>query len=258
MQLFMDFEQFSLARDLFYLNWAFIGAALGCFLNRFRRNAGISYINRTLTFAIILVSGAVAAAAGAFIVSRGAVFLDGTLYIPALLILVILAAAFRFPLAGGFSLFLLSGVFIVWVAFSLLRYPPASEGELALISNDGNRRILIGFETLSGENGGIKLVRRRSDLTVPAGSVIEITYTEVSCTPCFPIIGGGAWGLVTEIKSNAENIGGSRTLYTARGPKSSPLWGTVSQELKSSTPSQILKPGQSVSIYKEGSALISR
>ncbi|MDR0720430.1 MAG: hypothetical protein LBF78_12405 [Treponema sp.] len=254
----MNSEQFSLARDLFYLNWAFIGAALGCFLKRFKRNAGVSYINRTLTFAIILVSGAVAAAAGAVIVSGGAIFLDSALYIPALLILVILAAAFRFPLAGGLPLFLLSGVFIVWLAFSLLRYPPASEGRLALISNDGGRRILIDFETLSGENGGSKPARGQSVLTVPAGSVIEITYTEVSSVPYFPIVGGGLWGLVTEIKSNAEDLDGSGTLYTARGPTPGPLSGTVSREFKSSTPSQTLKPGQSVSIYKEGGALISR
>jgi hypothetical protein len=258
MQVFMNSEQFSLARDLFYLTWAFIGAALGCFLNCFRRSARTSYINRALAFAIVLVSGAVAAAAGAFIVSRGAIFLDSALYIPALLILIILAAAFHFPLAGGFPLFLLSGVFIVWVAFSLLRYPPAKEGELAFIANDINGRILISSEALSGENGGsVKIVLQRNDLTAPAGSVIEITYTEVTCTPWFPIIGGGAWGLITEIKK-AEDPGGSETLYTVHGPKSSPLWGTELRELKSSIPSQNLEPGQSVSVYKEGGALISR
>jgi hypothetical protein len=254
----MNTEQFPLARDLFYLNWAFIGAALGCFLRRFRRSAGISCKNRTLAFAAVLLSGAVAAAAGAFIVSGGAVFSGQALYLPALLILVVLAAAFRFPRACGLPLFLLGGVFIVWAAFSLLRYPPASGGELARITNEGARRILVSCETVSGAEDGVTPSPRRVEVAAPEGADIEITYTEVTAASHFPLIGGVSRGLVTGIKSGPASPAGGLTLYTARGPTPSPLLGTVSRELKSVTPSQILNPGQSVSVYKEGGALVSR
>jgi membrane associated rhomboid family serine protease len=118
----MEFS-FDPGRDLFYLAFLFFGAALGSFLNRFRRKCNKSFRDRSITIAILFLSGAVASLAVMLILTEATIIAYPALFIIGAVFALLALLAVRFPRTAGFSLIFLAGLGIVWVSYSFFAFP---------------------------------------------------------------------------------------------------------------------------------------
>ncbi|MDR2049979.1 MAG: hypothetical protein LBP69_11050 [Treponema sp.] len=220
----MDFEHFSISRDLFYLASLFAGAGLGCFL------AALSSVRRGrsgwISAALCFLSCAVAALSGSIALSMGAVFKAFPLFVPSAVFFVAGVLALRFPRAG-FALVFLAGVFAVFSGAAFLRYPRFSSPDDP--AGAGNRLVM----TIQPAGGGI-LVRKTPDPAGRAGSTdlaaegesaetwnlaegdpagsLYFEAVAVQAHPLFPVFGGERRGFF----SGAGR--GDETLFSVRAP----------------------------------------
>jgi hypothetical protein len=188
----MDFS-FDPGRDFFYLAFLFFGAALGSFLNRFRRECNKGFRNRSMVIAIIFLSGAVASLAVMLIFSEGkftdypALFITGAVF--ALLALL----SMRFPRTAGFSFILLAGIGIVWVSYAFSRFPRIESQNMPLAY-------------ISGEQGELSIEfipeKEKVSLTIPETHEIELIITRIEYSYFFPLVGGESRGRITAIRDN--------------------------------------------------------
>jgi hypothetical protein len=248
----MEFERFAASRDFLYLAWLFAGAALGCLFSRFRKKTSLRFRNRTVSMALCFFSCMAAALAAAFVYSEGAIYLEKTLYIPVVLLGAILILAFRFPRAAGFPLILLTGLAVVWLGFSFLRFPrldpPLGESSLpvALVRRDREDRFFIRII------GGPAGVSNTLNFDIPDnGGAFEFTLDKVVYASFYPLIGGETRGIITKIQS------GSRVLYTAP-PLRAWFPGTSEEEVRYGFPISAVEPGTGVYVCFNGENLVYR
>jgi protein-S-isoprenylcysteine O-methyltransferase Ste14 len=248
----MEFEQFAVSRDFFYLAWCCAGAALGCLFSRFRKKTTLRFRNRTVTIALCFFSCMAAALAAAFVYSKGAVYLEKTLYIPAGILGAILILAFRFPRAAGFPLILLTGLAVVWLGFSFLRFPRLDPlaGEsgppVALVRRDREERFLVRI--ISGPQGASNTLT----LEVPGDGAFEFTLDKLACASLYPLIGGEIRGTISGIRED------SQVLYTAPALGFHLPWGVSREEIRGGFPINAVQPGTGIYLYFDGKSLIYR
>jgi hypothetical protein len=146
-------------------------------------------------------SAAVAAFAGAIIVSKAAIF-DGILSfaVPALCVPVF-ALAFRFPRAVGYPLILAGGLVVVWLGCSFLRYPLVKdEGiPLAVLQNDGAGGCLLRLPAGPADEA--------LSVTLPlpeTGSSVELHAVLVGVDRFYPLTGGEERGFVSLVRRGGE------------------------------------------------------
>jgi hypothetical protein len=187
----MDFEHFSISRDLFYLASFFTGAAVGCFL------AARSSVRRGrdgwISAALCFLSCAVAALSGSIALSMGAVFKAFPLFIPSAAFFTVGVLAFRFPRAGFVFVFF-AGVFTVFVGAAFLRYP-------RLVDNSAGNLVMI----VQSVGGGI-LVRKPQDSAGWAGRTDGAGLPDPANRPSNPADADAAetWNLAEDASS--ENL----------------------------------------------------
>ena len=203
----MDFEQYAPARDLFYLAALFLGAGCGCILNRYRRKAGTRFRNLSITAGLCLFSGTAAALFAAAIYSNWSIFWETDLFLPVGILALIAALVFRFPRAAGFPVFLLSGVCVVFIGYTCLRFPLIDDSGRLRLSRDGSSRVHIEQiqpnENASQRKGGNASL---SFQTAGEDSVLEINALRLVPSKAFPLFGGVSRGLIMEIRHNGANV----------------------------------------------------
>ena len=219
----MDYNNFASARDFLYLAALFLGAGLGCILNRFRRTDSAQghrpgkkiarFRNLTVTAGLYFFSGTLAALTAAIIFSNWIIFTETTLYLPLVILTIILALAFRFPKAVGFPLILVSGVFVVWVGYACLRFPAIDGTAWGRVVLDGNNfvhvRLLSPSELESAAPGSADSPMSDTSLFFQvkgADSVLEIRAICISVPKYFPLMGGVNRGVISEIRNGNELI----------------------------------------------------
>jgi hypothetical protein len=200
----MEFEDYTTARDLFYLAALFTGAGTGCVLNLFRIESTRRFRNRAVTLALCAFSGMVAALAGSLIYSNGLIVFERPLYIPALIAVVLLILAVRFPRAAAFPLILVSGCAVIWIGYSFLQFPLISAGEPPRVSvyHAGNGQYAARFA--SGAKPGQNILISLEGERRPENRSLEFGFVRVSYAASFPLIGGENRGIVTEIRGEDE------------------------------------------------------
>jgi hypothetical protein len=199
----MEFDDYTAARDLFYLAALFAGAGIGCVLNRFRIKSTLRFRSRTVTLALCLFSGMVAALAGALIYSKGLIVFEKPLYIFAIIVAVLLVLAVRFPGAVGFPLILVSGGIIIWIGYSFLQFPSLDNGEPFRVSfsGEGQGQYIARFASGREANHEQNLTMRLESEEQSAKGFIEFSFARIAYANSFPLIGGEARGIITEIRS---------------------------------------------------------
>jgi hypothetical protein len=204
----MEFEDYTAARDLFYLAALFAGAGTGCVLNLFRIESTRRFRNRAVTLALCSFSGMVAALAGALIYSNGFIVFEKPLYIPVLIAAALPLLAVRFPRAAAFPLVLVSGCAMIWIGYSFLQFPLITAGETlrVSISNQGNGRYAARFASGKGADAEQDLLVRVEGEAQPENRFLEFTFVRLSYAGSFPLIGGENRGIVTEIRGKDEGF----------------------------------------------------
>jgi hypothetical protein len=202
----MEFEEYTAARDLFYLAALFAGAGIGCVLNRFRSKSTLRFRNRTITLALCLFSGMVAALAGALMYSGALIVFETALYIPALIAAALLVLAVRFPRAAGFPLILVSGCAVIWIGYSFLQFPRLDTKEPFRVSVfcEGKGQYTVRFASGKGAKAKQNLLIRLEGKEQPAEGFLEFCFVRVSYAPSFPLAGGENRGIITEIRGENE------------------------------------------------------
>ena len=208
----MEFEKFALARDCYYLAALLLGAGIGCILNRFRRKSTRSFRNWSITFALLLFSGALAALAGAIIYSTGQILLERSLYpylgIPAALMIL----AFRFPKAAGFPLIVLSGIFIIWISFGYLRFPEIDESGRLRITRETNGLVHIipaqhsAYENTADIKPRGKTIPVLSFQSAGNNQVLEFMIFSFSFSKALPLVGGVNRGDIAWIRCGDDTL----------------------------------------------------
>jgi hypothetical protein len=197
----MEFEDYAAARDLLYLAALFAGSGIGCVLNRFRLESTLRFRNRTVTLALCLFSGMVAALAGALIYSRGLIVFEKSLYIPVLLTAALLVPAVRFPRALGFPLILVSGCVVIWMGYSFLQFPRFDRGAFRVsVSGEGNGQYAVRFASGRRANQEQNLVIRLAGEGEGGENFLEFSFIRLGYAAPFPLIGGENRGIITEIR----------------------------------------------------------
>lgn len=201
----MNFEQFPAgnfapARDFMYLAALALGAALGCILNRFRKKATNRFRNLSVTAGFCFLSVFVVALTAAAIWSNWMVFLEIPLYFPLIIAALITALAFRFPRAAGFPVFLTSGLLLVWICLTCLRFSPVNNTGEGRLVRDENGIVHVRLIPQAGSQSEISFSYR------PAGESVNIEFKALHILIAreFPLIGGDRRGIITEVLGNNE------------------------------------------------------
>jgi len=202
----MDFDHFAPARDYYYLTALLLGAGIGCFLNRFRRNATRRFRNWSITIGLIFFSGAFAALAAAIIYSTGRILLETSLYPYLGILAAVLILAFRFPKAAGFPIILISGVFIIWISYGYLRFPAVNDSGRLRITRESNGLIHVipvvnsAGARNSGVNSGEYPLPVFSFQAEGDNQVLEFRAFCFSFSRVLPLVGGVDRGDIAEIR----------------------------------------------------------
>jgi len=181
-----------LGRDLGYLAFAMLGVALALLVSSLFRQLSIRHKNRRTSLALLFLSGALAAAAGAVVVSDAAILRDRQLLLPA----GILAAAFMFsvwfPRLVAFPLIIVAGVAVSLGSFLFLRLPELQGGAGSLatlrVGADG------GFAVRFPEEDGFMSLDS-SDPRAP----LTIQVVQVRLDRRYPLVGGQVRGAVVRL-----------------------------------------------------------
>jgi hypothetical protein len=208
----MEFEDYTAARDLFYLAALFAGAGIGCVLNRFRIKSTLRSRNRAVTLAFCLFSGMVAALAGSLIYSTGLIVFERPLYIPAAIAAALVILALRFPRAAAFPLILAAGCAVIWIGYSFLRFPLIAAGEplrvsVSPVSHDGTGgtgQYALRFASPRGAGSGQDILIRLEGRGRPEDRFLEFSLAHLSYPAFFPLIGGENRGIVTGVRGEDE------------------------------------------------------
>jgi hypothetical protein len=275
----MDFEHFSVSRDLLYLASLFTGAGLGCFL------AALSSVRRGrsgwISAALCFLSCAVAAISGSIILSTGAVFTAFPLFVPAAAFFVTGVLALRFPRAGVVFVFL-AGVFTVFAAAVFLRYPrfvspdnPAGNGNLPVmtVQSTGGGILVRKTQRPADRAGSPDSTDSDSAETwnLAEGSPAESLYFEalaVEANPLYPVFGGEKRGFFTGAGRGEEVFFSVKTFFF-KAPAASALseimpspgidapsvLGFSPRYFRTELPIRALFPGLNFSVVLSGEAL---
>jgi len=209
----MDFEHFAPARDFIYLSALFLGAGCGCMLNRFRVIATTRFRSSSITAGLCFFSGSVAALTASVIFSNWTILRETELYLPLVITALVVIAAFRFPRAAGFPLFLVCGFLAVAVGYISLSFPAIDDSDRVLVSREGNTLIHIypvphlNNADSSPEEEGAHLISFQS-----SGGVLEFHACYSAFSRIIPLVGGVDHGVIAEIFGNDE------LLYTNNRP----------------------------------------
>ncbi|MDR1618108.1 MAG: hypothetical protein LBS06_03555 [Treponema sp.] len=199
----MEFESFVLSRDLLCLAGALTGATAGYVASLGRGDTTIRARNRLITIALVVFSAALAAFAGAIIVSKAAIFDEALLFAAPALCVPVFALAFRFPRAAGYPLILAGGLLAVWLGYSFLRYPLVKNDgiPLAALQNDGARGCLLRLPA-GPADAALSIV-----LPLPeTGSSVELRAVFVGVNRFYPLIGGEGRGFVSLVRRGGETL----------------------------------------------------
>ncbi|MDR2049710.1 MAG: hypothetical protein LBP69_09685 [Treponema sp.] len=281
----MDFEHFSISRDLFYLASLFAGAGLGCFL------AALSSVRRGrsgwISAALCFLSCAVAALSGSIILSMGAVFKAFPLFVPSAVFFAAGVLALRFPRAG-FALVFLAGVFAVFSGAAFLRHPRLADnsaGNLVMTLRSTGGGILIRKPRDSaGRPGEAGLPAPANRPSNPAGADAAETWNlaedaspqnlyfealAVQAHPLFPVFGGERRGFFSGAGRGNETLFSVKTIFF-KAPAASSSSLSAESSLPETGPSipgfsphyfrvelpiRVLFPGMQFSVVFSGTAL---
>jgi hypothetical protein len=257
----MEFESFALSRDLLCLAGVLTGATVGYVAGLGKGDTTIRGRNRLITIALVVLSAALAAFAGAVIASRAAIF-DGVLpfIVPALCVPVF-ALAFRFPRAAGYPLILAGGLLTVWLGYSFLRYPLVKDGgiPLAVLQNDGAGGCLLRLPA-GPADAALSTV-----LPLPeTGSSVELHAVLVGVNRLYPLIGGEERGFVSLVRRGGE------ILYAEPGFRGrTGAWyryldalqkkrnvGITFRELRSTADTDAILQGMDMRVFIDGEGLV--
>ena len=144
----MEFEYFSTAnlgaaRDFLYLAAIFSGAGMGCLLYRLRRKTPTRFKNLSVSLCFFFLAAALAALTAALIISNWEIFAHNEIYLPMGIFAALLMLAVRFPKAAGFPVLLGSGIVILWIGLTFLRFPAVTEFTLAQINREESGLVRI-------------------------------------------------------------------------------------------------------------------
>ncbi|MDR1506271.1 MAG: hypothetical protein LBI67_04135 [Treponema sp.] len=263
MRIYMDFENFSVSRDLLYLASLFAGAGAGGFLAAF----GASGRGRGgwITAALCFLSCAVAALSGSIVFSMGAVFTAFPLFIPAAVFFAAGVLGIRFPRLGA-GIVLAAGVFTVFAAAGFLRYPgfaapelPAGAGRSVQMSvqSSGGGIVIRGTRNPGG-------LRQDETWNLPEGNVPGILYFEAVAfvsDPRYPVFGGEKRGFFTGSGRGDEKLFSIRQAFFTPPPAGEmSLSGTAAPSklgftpayFRAELPGEALFPGVNVSVLFDG------
>jgi len=190
----MESEKLFIGRDLLYLAFLFLGAGLGCFLNRYRLRAKKAYRDRSVTIGLVMLSGTVAVFAISLIVTGGKLFTDPRFYYTGMILSLFPLLSFRFPRAAGFPVIILAGLATVWTAYSFSQYPrfdlvPANMGNIEI----GTDRQVVLNVLPDKSSAGFFLEH---------DSKPELTITSFEYAVFIPVIGGEQRGKITEFRNS--------------------------------------------------------
>ena len=204
----MEFREFAFARDFLYLAALFFGLGLGCFINRIKGIRSERLRNAAVTTGLCFFSAAVAALTVASVYSRGLIFTEEALYIPAGITAGLTALALVFPRAAGFPLVLATGAFLVWLAYASLRFPAIEPAAGAY--RTGDTAAVQGW-VAQGANGVLQVRILLSPSAEPvsfdaAADTLEFRAAAFSLPAPFPIAGGVKRGLISAVYSSGERL----------------------------------------------------
>ena len=244
----MDFEYFSLSRDLLYLCSLLFGAAVGAFLVTLQKTCSPRRKSLLITVILCLASCFIAAMALSVILSRGLIFSAFSVY-PFIIFTVVLffilgGLALYFPLIGGCSIIFAAGLFLVYMCFSFWVYPGLKEPERLVVRAAENELVF----RLDAETWDVQNVFSDQEM-------IRFEAVSIIAYPAFPLIGGERRGLITGILRNDNELfvlTGTFNRYSMGFKKP---WGFLREEFTLDFPANALPPGVSLSVLFNGSRL---
>jgi len=199
----MDFEKLAPARDYLYLFALLMGAGFGSILNRFRKHCSRSFRNWSITIALILFSGALAALSAAVIYSNGKILMETSLFPYLGILMALFLLSFRFPKAAGFPVIIISGVFIVWLSYGYLRFPPINDSGRLRITRETSGLIHV-IPAAAPAKAPEKTLPVFSFQSSGNDQVLEFRAFSFSFLKALPVIGGVNRGDIAEIYSGDE------------------------------------------------------
>jgi len=242
----MEFENFALSRDLWYLFSFCAGAAAGCAIALFLRRSTVRAKNARITAAFCFLSGAVAALALAVIFSTGRIFFAFPVFVPSgiLFVLGVLSLCF-FKFAA--ALVLAAGLAVVIVTLNFLAYPRAEAGaEFPLnisvqASGDGvmiQRNKVAGSQSVTAEVWNLA--------QQGAGEDIEVQAIALSADPRWPVFGGERRGEFSLVLKGDEAVFAKKTFF---------LPGITADSFRAIIPAEALYPGMTYTTRFDGQSL---
>ncbi|MCL2479835.1 MAG: hypothetical protein FWF22_10055, partial [Treponema sp.] len=166
-------------RDLFYLAFIFLGAAIGLFLNWFRAGMNLRSRNRSVTAGLLLLSCSVAAIAVSLVITDARLFTVPAYYVIAAILAALSILSARFPRAAGFPLILAAGIVFVWIAYTFGQFPQLDGGGC-----------IGSINTASGGQVSAELIPG-TQVNFPADNFqCGITVTSFEYARFIPVIGG--------------------------------------------------------------------
>ncbi|MDR0313959.1 MAG: hypothetical protein LBI14_10215 [Treponema sp.] len=192
----MEFS-FEPGRDLLYLAFLFFGAALGSFLNRFRRKCNKNFRDRSITIAILFFTGTVASLAVMLILTEATIIAYPAMFITGAVFALFALLSIRFPMTAGFSFILLAGIGIVWVSYSFLRYPKID-----------NQSTPLGYIAAGQREFSIEFIpdKEKLSLPIPESYKLELRITHIEYAKFFPLVGGESRGRISAIRDKETLI----------------------------------------------------
>jgi hypothetical protein len=206
----MDFDNFALSRDLFYLAGALTGAAAGCFLTLFRKDRSIRSRNRRISVLLCVLSGTIAAIALSLIISQRGILRVNFLLVSTGIFVFVFMFAVVFPRAVAYPLILVGGLLFVWVAYTFLRFPEIEESSvpLAFVSHE-RESLVIRFPSGDRDqsiNRNSKSRQDKIEQLVVSGDAASLEFFAmvISYNRLYPLIGGEKRGVISMIRRGDE------------------------------------------------------
>jgi hypothetical protein len=202
----MNFDHLGPARDLFSLTFLLLGGALGSFLMTLRRSCTIHSGSRWIAVLLCFVSVALAALAGAVILSRGLVCTVPVFYLMGLFFLALGTAALRFPRAGGCTMIFAAGLFTVWLCVTYFAYPRFDDLQPLIVRAGGDGELIIRRGAAVRNRTGGSPAGEAEIWNVSGGGIIRFEAASINAHPAYPLIGGSGRGLITRVSRDREEL----------------------------------------------------
>ncbi|MDR0403608.1 MAG: hypothetical protein LBH35_08490 [Treponema sp.] len=248
----MNFEYFSISRDLFYLASFFTGAALGCFLDALSsvRRGRSGWISAGLCF----LSCAAVVLSGSLVLSTGAVFTLVPLLICSVVFFAVGVLALRF-LWAGLTLVIVAGLLSVFAGVVFLRHPRLTGG---IAGTTAENSLVM---TLQSAGGGI-LVRKPRNPGQGGDETWNIAETDsaasfyfeavaVEAHPLYPVFGGERRGFFLGAGRGDETFFSVKSVFAGE----SSLPGFSPRYFRAELPVGALFPGANFSVIFSGETL---